>query len=124
MDSFSLEYEEIKWTYTEFDRNDEPERDHSFYWNLLENTGETDELPPGSFRVSGGETTTQAGDVLKLRWNGFEEFVYRIRGSETVDGNYGFIQDYTPAADGAQELELPLNLPKMFIQIEKLPLPQ
>jgi len=123
MDSISLDYEEIKWTYTEFDLKGQTSRDHSYYWNLLEGIGESDELPPGSFRVSGGTGASVGGDTIKLRWSGFEEFQYQIFAATSVQGPYQFVQNYDPAADGAQELDLPRSGPRKFIQIIKVPMP-
>lgn len=121
-ESFSLNYEKIKWTYTEFDQDGRADRDHSFYWNLLTETGMTDELPAGSFRVSGGsESSAPTGAEFKLKWTGFEEFLYKIYVSEEAAGPYRFLQDYQPEQDGDQELILPLNLSRMFHQIEKVP---
>jgi type VI secretion system secreted protein Hcp len=120
MESFSLNYEEIKWTYTQFSPEDQPLRDHSFYWNLLAETGEFDELPPGSFRVSNGSSTSPGGKVLMLEWEGFEEFRYVIKTSPTADGTYGPLQTFDPLADGKQELELPIGVGNQFIQIEKI----
>jgi type VI secretion system secreted protein Hcp len=123
-ESFSLNYEKIKWTYTEFDQDGRGDRDHSFYWNLLTEIGTTDELPAGSFRVSGGsESSATPGAEFKLKWTGFEEFLYKIYVSEEAAGPYRFLQDYQPEQDGNQELILPLNLSRMFHQIEKVPAP-
>lgn len=118
-ESFSLNYEEIKWTYTEFDVRDQPVRDHSYYWNLLNETGESDELPPGSFRVSSGSSVSQDGDKLMLEWEGFEEFRYVIKASPTADGTFDPIETFDPVEDGKQELKLPIGAANMFIQIEK-----
>jgi len=123
-ESFSLNYEEIKWTYTEFSPAGQPLRDHSFYWNLLEEIGESDELPPGSFRVSNGSSTSPGGKVLMLEWEGFQEFHYVIKTSKTADGVYAPLQTYDPLEDGKQELELPIGAANLFIQIEKVPVPQ
>jgi type VI secretion system secreted protein Hcp len=123
-EAFSLNYERIKWTYTEFDQDGRGDRDHSFYWDLLTETGMTDELPAGSFRVSGGsESSAPTGAEFKLKWTGFEEFRYKIHVSEEAAGPYRFLQDYQPEQDGEQELILPLNLSRMFYQIEKVPAP-
>lgn len=123
-ESLSLNYEKIKWTYTEFDQAGRGDRDHSFYWNLLTEAGTTDELPAGSFRVSGGsDSSAPTGAEFKLKWTGFEEFLYKIYVSEEAMGPYRFLQDYHPEQDGNQELTLPLNLSRMFYQIEKVPAP-
>ena len=121
-ESFSLNYEEIKWTYTEFDPEGRGNLDHSHYWNLLTEMGESDQLPAGSFRLSGRRPTSAAiREELRLRWTGFEEFVYKIYVSEDIAGPYRFLEDYEPAQDGDQELVLPANLSRMFYQIEKVP---
>ena len=123
-ESFSLNYEKIKWTYTEFAEDGGSDRDHSFHWNLLTETGMTDELPAGSFRVSGAsESSAPTGAEFKLKWTGFEEFLYKIHVSEEAAGPYRFLQDHQPEQDGEQELVLPLNLSRMFYQIEKVPAP-
>lgn len=123
VDSFSLNYEEIKWTYTEFDEGGAADRDHAYHWNLINETGEADELPAGSFRVGGGGATSGGDDGFQLRWTGFEEFTYRIYASTVVTGPYEFVQDYQPAVDGGQELNLPFDPRGMFYRIEKLPAP-
>lgn len=123
-ESFSLNYEKIKWTYTEFAEDGRGLRDHSHYWNLLTETGTTDELPAGSFRVSGGsESSAPTGAEFKLKWTGFEEFRYKIYVSEEAAGPYVWLQDYQPKQDGNQELVLPLSLSRKFYQIEKVPAP-
>lgn len=123
-ESFSLNYEKIKWTYTEFDQAGRGDRDHFFYWNLLAEAGTTDELPAGSFRASGGrESSAPTGAEFKLKWTGFEEFLYKIHVSKEAAGPYRFLQDYQPEQDGDQELALPLDLSRMFYQIEKVPAP-
>ena len=121
VDSFSLNYEEIKWTYTEFDKDGLADRDHAYFWNLMTETGEADEVPAGSFRVSGGGASSGGGEGFQLRWTGFEESTYRIFASPVVTGPYEFVRDYTPTADGEQELNLPLDPRGMFYRIEKLP---
>lgn len=121
VETFSLNFETIKWTYTEFNRAEEPVRDETFYWNLADGAIENDTLPPGSFRIS-GDTPPVIGEdgTIRLRWTGFEEYSYRILGSETANGPYTLIKEITPSGDGAQDFSLPTDLPKMFLQIEKV----
>jgi|GEM_PF-425289 len=120
VESVGLDYEEVKWTYTQFDPKGGTVRDHSYYWDLLAEAGETDELPPGSFRVGNAGSTSPGGKVLMLEWEGFQEFHYVIKTSKTADGVYAPLQTYDPLEDGKQELELPIGAANLFIQIEKV----
>lgn len=120
-ESFSLNYEEIKWTYTIWDDTDIVHVDQSYRWNLIHEAGEADTLPVGSFRLAYGAARSGTGEgTLLLEWEGFEEFHYIIKTSATADGTYDPVETFDPLEDGKQELELPIGAANRFIQIEKV----
>lgn len=120
-ETFSLNYEEIKWTYSVWDDTDIVHVDHSYRWNLIHEAGEADKLPAGSFRLGMiGASTGAGGNILMAEWEGFEEFRYLIKTSPTVDGVYQTLMTHVPTEDGRQELELPIGVANEFIKIEKI----
>lgn len=116
-----LEFDTIKFTYTEFDESGSPDRDISYYRDFVRHTDELDDLPAGSFRMAGTAGTASDGEPFIIRWSGFEEFNYLILGSPNVGGPYEFILRHEPSTDGAQVVELPVSSQGMFFRIEKVP---
>lgn len=118
-ESFSLNYEEIKWTYSVWDDTDIVHVDHSYRWNLIHEVGESDRVPAGSFRLKYDPGAEPGSKSLLLQWEGFEEFQYEIFAATSVQGPYQLVQPHTPTEDGEQEVLLPINLSERFIQIRK-----
>jgi type VI secretion system secreted protein Hcp len=116
-EQFSLNFEKVTWTYTEFDASDDGfTGHHRAYWDLLRNEGGLIEVPP--FRVAGSQPQP---DTLVLTWPAEAGRTYSIKSASDLSGTFAELQQVIVASDGITTLDVPLIGPHRFFLVEEQP---
>jgi type VI secretion system secreted protein Hcp len=116
-EQFSLNFQKLTWTYTEFDASDDQfTGHHRAYWDLLRNEGALVEVPP--FRVAGSQPQP---DTLVLSWPAEAGRTYSIKTASDLSASFAELQQVIVASDGTTTLNVPLIGPHRFFLVEEQP---
>jgi type VI secretion system secreted protein Hcp len=111
-----LNFEQIYWTYTEFDSAGRPKNDIKAWWDLISNTGGNNVNP--ILRVSASQVGSNS---LQLTWPAVNGKSYSILGSGNVDGGYQSVRSVTATGDGPLTEVLVVGSGAQFFVIQQAP---
>lgn len=116
LETLSLSFSEITWTYTAFAPSGLPGDMVRAYWDLVLLRGGSSIIP--AFRIEGIQ---RGGSSVKVSWNGVAGKTYKLFASPLVEGTYSLAGQTTVSTDGPASLTISSAAPIQFYTMEQLP---